>query len=804
MSSQERGALYTHARGFTVGAIAACGAVTFTNPWEVVKTRLQLQGELESKAVSATHKQYSSATSAFAKIFRNEGLSGLQKGLAPAYAYQVLLNGTRLGAYEPIRDLYKSFFAAFGQTGAGANAVSMVGSGATSGILGAFIASPLFLIKTRMQSYSPHHAVGHQHTYITKGTIHSLLYVYRHEGIAGLWRGVDAAMIRTGVGSSVQLSSYDFCKKAIIDSKVFDRWGGEGKGNAPGQGGVLVHFAASAVTSLFVCLAMNPFDVVMTRMYNQHVGTDGKKGSLYTSGLDCIVKTVRAEGFGALYKGFTAHYLRIGILLALFPTTFHFPIFAHLRLISGMVVSPSAELVSLATEVGVPLTSKAFAKFLDEERDELRDLKLRDEFLFPKVSTIRDTALRTSKVHAAGEETLKPVDDLDLDSDAVYMIGNSLGLQPKRTRKLLNEELDVWAERGVNGHFDHPHGRPWVSVDDNVIEESAKLVGAKPEDVAIMNSLTANLHFLMVAFYKPTPDRYKIIMEAKAFPSDYFALSSQAQFHGYDPKEAVIEIAPREGESTLRLEDILEVIEKEGEKTALVLFSGIQYYSGQFFNLREITKAGHAKGCMVGFDLAHAAGNVPLKLHDWDVDFACWCTYKYLNAGPGGIGGAFVHQRHARSPINRFAGWWGTDPSTKFAMDNIFRAIPGAAGYRLSNPSVVSTISLLGSLQVFARTSIDALREKSFLLTAYLELLLDSLESKKFRILTPRDPFQRGCQLSLFFEGGIMEDVFQKLSVQGVLADERRPDVIRISPAPLYCTFADVWRCVEALKVALK
>ncbi|KAJ3213418.1 hypothetical protein HDU67_002893 [Dinochytrium kinnereticum] len=465
-----------------------------------------------------------------------------------------------------------------------------------------------------------------------------------------------------------------------------------------------------------------------------------------------------------------------------------------------MVVSPSAHLTSLAQEVSLSITSKEFAAFLDQT-DELKDLKLRDEFHFPKVSSIRNTSLKSSKTNNANQEDLRPVDDLTLDSECVYMIGNSLGLQPRRTREILNQELDVWAEKGVNGHFDHPHGRPWVSIDNTVIEESAKLVGAMPEEVAIMNSLTANLHFLMVAFYRPTATKFKIIMEAKAFPSDYFALASQVKFHGYDPKTAIIEVKPRENEYSLRLEDILDVIQKEGDATALVLFSGVQYYTGQYFNLKAITEAAKEKGCTVGFDLAHAIGNVPVKLHDWNVDFACWCTYKYLNAGPGGIGGAFVHSRHAKADLNRFAGWWGTNPTEKFAMDNIFRAIPGAAGYRLSNPSVVSTVSLLGSLEVFAKTSIDKLRQKSLSLTGYLEILLDALGSDSgFKILTPRDPFSRGCQLSLFFENNRMEEVFHKLCLQGVIGDERKPDVIRISPAPLYCTFMDtqveVWHAV--------
>ncbi|KAJ3328767.1 Mitochondrial oxaloacetate carrier protein [Blyttiomyces sp. JEL0837] len=305
---------YSHLRGFSVGAIAACCAVTFTNPWEVVKTRLQLQGELESKRLQANDpahpRLYKGAGQAFVKIFQNEGLRGIQRGLAPAYVYQVLLNGTRLGLYEPLRDLVQhGIDLATGRPGAGKTGtlkvVSMVGSGALSGILGACIASPLYLIKTRMQSYSPHLAVGHQHSYVTEGTVRALWHVWKFEGLRGLWRGVDAAMLRTGVGSAVQLSSYDGCKQALLRSGWFDV-------SKDQHGGVAVHFAASAVTSLLVCLAMNPFDVASTRMYNQHVAADGKHGSLYSSGWDCIVKTVKTEGIGALYKGFTAHYLRIG------------------------------------------------------------------------------------------------------------------------------------------------------------------------------------------------------------------------------------------------------------------------------------------------------------------------------------------------------------------------------------------------------------------------------------------------------------------------------------------------------------
>ncbi|KAJ3064866.1 Kynureninase (L-kynurenine hydrolase) [Podochytrium sp. JEL0797] len=321
-----------------------------------------------------------------------------------------------------------------------------------------------------------------------------------------------------------------------------------------------------------------------------------------------------------------------------------------------------------------------------------------------------------------------------------------------------------------------------------------------------MNSLTSNLHFLLISFYRPTAQRYKIIMEAKAFPSDAFAFASQVQFHGFDPKDAIVELAPRQGETSLRTEDIVKCIRREGDQVAVVLFSGVQYYTGQFFDLKTIAEEGHAVGAMVGFDLAHAAGNVPLQLHDWNVDFAAWCTYKYLNSGPGNIGGLFVHSKHNHANLPRLAGWWGSDPATKFTMNNEFHGIPGAAGYRLSNPSVLAVTSLHASLLTFAKTSMPELREKSMQLTAYLEhLLLDLLASRPgaFRILTPSDPSARGCQLSVFFEGGRMETVFEGLLERGVVCDERRPDVIRMSPAPLYCTFEDCWKVVEALREVL-
>ncbi|KAI9183275.1 Kynureninase (L-kynurenine hydrolase) [Blastocladiella emersonii ATCC 22665] len=440
-----------------------------------------------------------------------------------------------------------------------------------------------------------------------------------------------------------------------------------------------------------------------------------------------------------------------------------------------------------AARVGAALHSAEFAARMDAE-DPLREL--RNEFLIPAYPA------------AASSDASSPV---------VYLCGNSLGLQPKRTRALLNEELDVWANRGVMGHFDHPHARPWVAIDETVTPTSAAVVGAQPDEVAVMGSLTNNLHLLMVAFYRPTATRYKILIEARAFPSDTYAVASQVQFHGYTADDAVIALAPREGEATLRHEDILAVIRERGSEIALVMFSGIQYYTGQLFDIPAITAAGHAAGAVVGWDLAHAAGNVPLHLHEWGVDFAAWCSYKYLNAGPGCIAGAFVHDKHARDPhLKRFAGWWGHNKASRFHMPAEFDAMPGAAGFQLSNPSVVATVSLLGSLQVFARTSMPELRAKSLRLTAYLHhrLTADVIPhpaAHGLRIITPADPNQRGAQLSLLFAGiQSVAPLMRELEKRGVVVDEREPNVIRVAPAPLYNTFADVHRFVAALLEALQ
>lgn len=374
-----------------------------------------------------------------------------------------------------------------------------------------------------------------------------------------------------------------------------------------------------------------------------------------------------------------------------------------------------------------------------------------------------------------------------------YFCGNSLGLQPKSIRPALLAELDQWQTHGVEGHF--RGDLPWMHYHKFLAAQSARLVGALPHEVVVMNTLTVNLHLMMVSFYRPTRERFKIIMEAGAFPSDQYAVESQVRWHGYSPEEAIIEVAPREGADYLHTEDILAVIEKEGPQTALVMFGGVNYYTGQFYDLEKITAAGHKAGALVGFDLAHTAGNLPLRLHDWGPDFAVWCSYKYLNSGPGGPSGAFVHERHAdNAELPRFAGWWGHDESVRFQMRKGFKPMHGAAGWQLSNAQILAFAAHKASLDIFDAVGMDALRAKSLQLTGFLEFVLDQANQGKnrFRIITPRDPAQRGCQLSaLTDEGG--RELFEHLSAQGVIADWREPNVIRFAPVPLYNSFEDVW-----------
>lgn len=378
--------------------------------------------------------------------------------------------------------------------------------------------------------------------------------------------------------------------------------------------------------------------------------------------------------------------------------------------------------------------------------------------------------------------------------EAIYLTGNSLGLQPKTALAALEQELEDWKNYGVEGHF---HGKnPWFHYHKFLTEKAAKVVGALPHEVVVMNNLTVNLHLMMVSFYRPTATRYKIIMEAGAFPSDQYAMESQVRFHGYNPEDAIIEIAPREGEYHLRTEDIIDTINKYASETALIMFSGVQYYSGQAFDMEAITAAGHQHGITVGFDLAHAAGNLLLKLHDWNVDFAVWCGYKYLNSGPGGVSGVFVNERFANIPeLPRFAGWWGHKESERFLMKKGYIPEYGAAGWQLSNAPVLTMAVHNASLSIFEETGMEALTSKSKTLTAYLQYVLEQ-SGKGLKIITPE---QRGCQLSILTDAN-GKALFEHLQNHGIIADWREPNVIRMAPTPLYNSFEDVWRVGEVLK----
>lgn len=390
---------------------------------------------------------------------------------------------------------------------------------------------------------------------------------------------------------------------------------------------------------------------------------------------------------------------------------------------------------------------------------------------------------------------------------SLYFCGNSLGLQPKGVRAALHDELDNWAQHGVEGHF---RGKlPWFNYHEFLQAQTAHIAGAQEEEVVVMNTLTTNLHLMMVSFYRPTTARYKIIMEAGAFPSDQYAVESQVRWHGLEPDAAIIEVAPRAGEVTLRDEDILAVIAEHGPQTALVLWGGVNYFTGQYFDLGAIAGAAHEQGAYVGFDLAHAAGNVPLQLHDWGADFAVWCSYKYLNSGPGGPSGAFVHERHAQRPdLPRFAGWWGHKQEERFQMRKGFIPMDGAAGWQLSNAQILSFAAHKVSLDLFAEATMPRLREKSVQLTSYLLFLLnDWIEhTPGLQLLTPRETACRGSQLSLYVQSG-GKDLFDGLSRAGVYCDWREDNlfgtgggVIRVAAAPLYNSFEDVYQLAASLQ----
>lgn len=404
----------------------------------------------------------------------------------------------------------------------------------------------------------------------------------------------------------------------------------------------------------------------------------------------------------------------------------------------------------------------AFAKRLDEQ-DELKSY--RQQFYLPQHN---------------GE-------------DVVYFTGNSLGLQPKTTKLYIEQELEDWAKYGVEGHFLAKN--PWLSYHELLSEKMAKIVGALPSETVMMNQLTVNLHLLMVSFYRPTKQRYKILCEAKAFPSDQYALQSQVKFHGYSAEDAIIEIAPREGEYIIRHEDILEAIEKNKDTLALVMIGGVNYFSGQVFNMKAITEAAQKAGAVVGFDLAHAAGNIRLELHNWGVDFAAWCSYKYLNSGPGSVAGAFVHERHHQNnQLPMFAGWWGHDKATRFLMDKTFVPIQTAERWQLSNAPVLSMAACRASLAVFDEVGMERLIYKSNQLTSYLEFIINVINLKKnncLQIITPKE--NQGCQISIV-ANGYGKQLYNELIKNGVIPDWREPNVIRCAPVPLYNSFYDIYR----------
>lgn len=411
--------------------------------------------------------------------------------------------------------------------------------------------------------------------------------------------------------------------------------------------------------------------------------------------------------------------------------------------------------------------TKEYAQQLDQI-DLLKDY--RDKFHFPKVN----------------------------GKDVIYFTGNSLGLQPKKAGQYVDEIMKDWAELAVEGHFQAE--KPWWDYHERFAEKLAPIVGAKPSEVTVMNTLTVNLHLLMVSFYRPTKTRFKIIMEEKAFPSDQYMIASQVRFHGLDPKEVIVEVKKREGEHHFRIEDILKVIEETGEECALVLMGGVNYYNGQVLEMEKITKAGKEAGAYVGWDLAHAAGNVELKLHEWEVDFAAWCSYKYMNSGPGNASGCFVHEKyHGKKNIPRFEGWWGHNKQRRFLMEPDFQPEPNVNAWQISNAPVLAMAPYLASLELFEEVGMPALIEKRDKIVAYLEFILQDIAQEvdaNFEIITPQ---QRGTQLSVFLHGQGKE-LFHYLMRNGVVSDWREPNVIRLAPAPFYCSFEDMWRFGEILK----
>lgn len=450
---------------------------------------------------------------------------------------------------------------------------------------------------------------------------------------------------------------------------------------------------------------------------------------------------------------------------------------------------PQQELEALADKVCLDLYSEKFAETLDQ-RDPLRSFRSR--FAYPR----RKTRSQTSSPPCDGEEE---------GEECVYLCGNSLGLKPKSADERMRTQLDKWATMAVEMHFKEP--LPAAACDSYGRESLGRLVGADPSSVILMNALTVNLNLLMLSFYQPTKQRYKILIEGKAFPSDRYAVRSQLELRGYSHEEGLLQLQPREGEYTLRNEDIIEFLEREGPSIALVCLGGVQYYTGQKFDMEAVTAAAKKQGCVVGWDLAHAVGNVELRLDEWDVDFASWCSYKYLNSGAGGIAGAYVNKKHEGRPMTcQLHGWWSNRQETRFQMLEECDASPGVEGFRMSNPSPFLVTLVLASLEIFDEAGMPRLLEKQRLLTGYLEMLLIKYFSSETvksgptaKIITPRDPGQRGCQLSLSFSTGLQK-VHEQLEHRGVVCDVRQPNVMRLAPAPLYNSFKDVHRFVDILR----
>ena len=423
------------------------------------------------------------------------------------------------------------------------------------------------------------------------------------------------------------------------------------------------------------------------------------------------------------------------------------------------------------------------------------------------LSFTKEFALEQDKTDVLGSFRKKFLFPQHNEKDIIYFCGNSLGLQPASTHQYIQQELDDWAKYAVEAHFTAKH--PWYSYHEMFTKPLAKLTGALPEEVVAMNQLTSNIHFLFVSFYRPAKGRYKILCEGGAFPSDQYAIDSQVRFHGYNPADAVIELYPRQGEPAVRHEDVLSAIEKNKNELALIFIGGVNYYSGQVFDMKAITEAGHKAGAMVGFDLAHAIGNIKLSLHEWNVDFAVWCSYKYLNSGPGSVAGAFINERHAKNiSMPRFAGWWGHDKNNRFKMEKDFKAMPAAEGWQVSNAPVLSMAAHKAALDIFDEAGMNALIEKSKKLTGYLEYIIQEINSKseirnpnerqknvRLEIITPKE---RGCQLSVIAHG-LGKSLHDKLTANGVMVDWREPNVVRCAPVPLYNSFEDVFRFGEVL-----